>query len=1020
LVFDLIGRDLSASRAFKDVGDSAERAGKQGEASGNLIAKGMKLAGGALLGAGLISGFKSLYEAAAESAKIGALTTNVIRSTGGAAGVSAKQVGDLASAIAKKTGVDDEAIQSGQNLLLTFTNVRNEVGKGNNIFDQATATITDMSVALGQDSSSSALQLGKALNDPIKGVTALQRVGVSFTASQKEQITTLVESGRTMDAQKLILAELSKEFGGAAEAAATPFGQLQQRLGDLAESLGAELIPYVDRFAGFMIDDVLPAVQDVGGEVAGTLGPGLGLVVDLFKGVVDVGGDVVGFFTDLPTPVQALVGGLVAAAALKGPVGSLFQTIGDLGETAALRALMLKDSIGGLGGAGGVAKAGLGGLTGVFGGPWGIALAGATVGVTLLSSVLGDSDAQTKKTTQATQDYADALRAANGVINESVRQAAAKAAQDAGLLDVADDIGISLPSVTSAITNQGAALDAVRERLKAYVDEHTIHAGPGVRAAADAIDSEGRAANRALDALNDLAGQTGTTTSDALQLAEASNESSVGMGLAAQAADQLTADLQDTADAAGEARTQTDLFKTSLDILTGAHISLVEAQAGLYAAADAATAALTEEGGSVLDAAGALDLHSENGRKAQDVLFGIRDAGNQYIATLIQQGATLSDATAADAQLRASFIESAAQMGITGVAAETLADQVLGVPAERTTQFTANTAQATAAVTGLQAQIDGLRGRTVDIVARAIMPDLNGSASGSGRMGTYAVGGPVSGPGTGTSDSIPALLSNGEHVLTAREVSAAGGHDAIRAWRKSLLGFAEGGAVGAPVSIAAELDARTYNANMNALAGQVIDRYEPVQGFIGALQWAKSQVGKPYIWGSAGPSGYDCSGFMSAITNVIRGNSPYARLGSTASFPWSGFSAGNGMFTIGSTPNAGDGIGHMAGTLLGVPVESTGSVGVRVGGSARSASNGLFTERAHLGTFDDGGWLQPGYTVAFNGTGQPERIRTAEQEAALSGAPAQVMLQLDREAVTDLLEGRVVSVITAIDNRQRY
>src|SRR4051794_37543979 len=95
LVFDLVGRDLSASKAFKDVGDSAEKAGKQGENSGGLIAKGMKLAGGALLGAGLIEGFKSLYDAAAESAKIGALTTQVIKSTGGAAGVSAKQVGDL-------------------------------------------------------------------------------------------------------------------------------------------------------------------------------------------------------------------------------------------------------------------------------------------------------------------------------------------------------------------------------------------------------------------------------------------------------------------------------------------------------------------------------------------------------------------------------------------------------------------------------------------------------------------------------------------------------------------------------------------------------------------------------------------------------------------------------------------------------------------------------------------------------------------------------------------------------------
>jgi phage-related minor tail protein len=258
LVFDLVGRDLSASKAFKDVGNSAERAGQQGEAFGGKLASGLKLAAGALLGAGLIEGFKSLYDAAAESAKIGRLTEQVIKSTGGAANVSAKQVGDLAAAIAKKTGIDDEAIQSSENLLLTFTNVSNEVGKGNNIFNQATGIITDMSVALGQDSSSSAIQLGKALNDPIKGVTALQRVGVSFTASQKEQIATLVESGKTMDAQKLILAELGKEFGGAAEAASTPFDKLKVNLGNLAETLGNNLIPYVNDFADFMSDTSCP------------------------------------------------------------------------------------------------------------------------------------------------------------------------------------------------------------------------------------------------------------------------------------------------------------------------------------------------------------------------------------------------------------------------------------------------------------------------------------------------------------------------------------------------------------------------------------------------------------------------------------------------------------------------------------------------------------------------------------------------------------------------------------------
>lgn len=118
-----------------------------------------------------------------------------------------------------------------------------------------------------------------------------------------------------------------------------------------------------------------------------------------------------------------------------------------------------------------------------------------------------------------------------------------------------------------------------------------------------------------------------------------------------------------------------------------------------------------------------------------------------------------------------------------------------------------------------------------------------------------------------------------------------------------------------------------------------------------ALRFAKNQVGKPYIWGGVGPGGYDCSGFMSALTNIIRGKAPHSRVGSTASFPWSGFISGSDKtgFTIGSTPNyGGSGIGHMAGTLGGVNVESRGGVGPIVGKNARGYNDPGFSTIAHL------------------------------------------------------------------------
>ena len=116
-----------------------------------------------------------------QSQKAAAQTAAVIKSTGGIANVSAKRVDDLATSLMNLSGIDDEVIKGGENWLLTFKNVRNEAGKGNKIFDQATRAALDLAVAQanatgGQVNMGKASNLlGKALNDPIKGTTALRR-----------------------------------------------------------------------------------------------------------------------------------------------------------------------------------------------------------------------------------------------------------------------------------------------------------------------------------------------------------------------------------------------------------------------------------------------------------------------------------------------------------------------------------------------------------------------------------------------------------------------------------------------------------------------------------------------------------------------------------------------------------------------------------------------------------------------------------------------------------------------------
>ena len=258
----VIGEAFVAARPdAKGFGADAEK-GVLGSVTG-IAKKAAAILGGAFAAQKGIAFLKDSVAAARESNAIAAQTAAVIKSTGGAAGVTAKQVDSLSNSIARKTGVDDEQISKAQNLLLTFTNVQNKVGEGNDVFNQATKIATDMGAAFGTDASASAIQLGKALNDPIKGITALSRVGVSFTDEQKKQIETMVKSGDVMGAQKIILAELNKEFGGSAEAQATASDKMKVALGNLQENIGNKLIPVIDALASG-VSDVLAVFDERG------------------------------------------------------------------------------------------------------------------------------------------------------------------------------------------------------------------------------------------------------------------------------------------------------------------------------------------------------------------------------------------------------------------------------------------------------------------------------------------------------------------------------------------------------------------------------------------------------------------------------------------------------------------------------------------------------------------------------------------------------------------------------------
>jgi hypothetical protein len=235
-----------------------------------------------------------------------------LKSTGNVIGMTTGEMVKLSEAMQGVTTYEHDSVLEAENLLLTFTHI------GKNIFPETTEAVMNMSTALGEDLKSSSIQLGKALQDPILGITALHRVGVAFTQDQKEMIKVLVESGQTEKAQKIILAELQIEFGGSARAARDTFGGslkvLENDLGEVKEAVGAALVPAL----GGLVNMIMPLVEGLKTIDAGTIQMALGFVAAL-AGTYALGKGIeklVTMFKTGITPLQGILIGIAAVGAI--------------------------------------------------------------------------------------------------------------------------------------------------------------------------------------------------------------------------------------------------------------------------------------------------------------------------------------------------------------------------------------------------------------------------------------------------------------------------------------------------------------------------------------------------------------------------------------------------------------------------------------------------------------------------------------------------------------------------------
>lgn len=173
-------------------------------------------------------------------------------------------------------GILAESIKDVQSKLLTFKEIAIQANVTGGLFDRATVAAIDLQAAGFGEATQNAVQLGKALNDPIKGITALARSGVTFTEQEKAKIKALVESGKMYEAQELLLKAIETQVGGTAAATTTATFKIASAFGHVRDELGTLLLPLFEKFADFMVNKVVPYATKFG-EVIGEQGIGAGL-----------------------------------------------------------------------------------------------------------------------------------------------------------------------------------------------------------------------------------------------------------------------------------------------------------------------------------------------------------------------------------------------------------------------------------------------------------------------------------------------------------------------------------------------------------------------------------------------------------------------------------------------------------------------------------------------------------------------------------------------------------------------
>lgn len=630
----ITGNAKSAQKAFGDLDKTTSRSAKKSQKSLAGMTKGV-------IGVGVAAAAWKAFDGWNESQKIIGQTEAVIKSTGAAANVTAGEINDLAKSISLNTGIHDEAIQTGQNMLLTFTKIRDEAGEGNDIFTQATKIMVDLSVAMGTDAKTAAVQLGKALNDPTVGMTALSRSGITFSAQQKAMVKDLQESGDMLGAQKIILGELTTQFEGSAEAQATSMDKAKVSISNMSDEIMGVLAP---------------AIESMSSGVA-TAAEG---------------------FNSMPSTVKnATVG--VAAFALLAP------KILSVGRAAKATAVDLRN----MGGAAGKATRGVGILAA------GVAAYAAT------SELLNDSVKANGDIAKLTTDLTNLGRGAIPVA-DGVRATSLSLEELAEAFDMAANGSRSAWEQLTSRDPVGHArefkqakndVDQLDKALAGMVDSGNAE---GARAAFGQIAASMREAGVETEDIAKLMDDYW----DAVQRGNESGLSGAVSGAASMMGD-LGAVTGDTADATGDAAKEAKTYAEKLSDIEAEAKDATTAIEEFFGSQTAGTGskieaerALDDLSESIAENGLALSISGEAGRTNRESIIGARDAALDYATTVREQTGSSTEAAAAMHEYAGSLRQTLLDGGFTEAQVDSLIAEMGLTPTDITTVFHENATEA--------------------------------------------------------------------------------------------------------------------------------------------------------------------------------------------------------------------------------------------------------------------------------------------------------------------------------------